>query len=171
MRVYIPSTVTQLRTASDRGSVPATVGFGVTASLRSEYPAAEEDELEYLAMTDAARASLRLLAGEDGAGGADGGHPAAGVRVVIAADVDAVTEYPQGDRAAVRVDAEITWRQVAAVHLDGADAADAVRAAVAVVDEADLDDPDAEFVVGEAESYELAWYAPDEIRFLLEELG
>lgn len=171
MRVYIPSTVAQLRTASERGSVPATVGFGVTASLQGEYPAAEEDELEYLAMSDAARASLRLLAGE-GADGGDGEQsPTAGMRVVIAADVEPVVEYPQGDRAAVRVDAQIPWQQVAAVHLDGADAADAVRAAVAVVDEADLDDPDAEFVLGEAESYELAWYAPDEIRFLLEELG
>lgn len=165
MRVYLPSTITQLRAASARGSVGATVGFGVTASLQGEYPAAGQDELEYLAMTDAARASLRLLAAEDGDG------PGAGIRVVIAADIDAVIEYPQGDRAAVRVDAEIPWQQVAAVHLDGADAADAVRAAVTVVDEADLDDPGAEFVVGEAESYELAWYAPDEIRFLLDELG
>lgn len=165
MRVYVPSTVALLRAAAERGSVAATVGFGVTGSLQREYPAGDVDELEYLAMTDAARASLRLLAGEDEQG------PTAGMRVVIAADVDQVVEYPQGDRAALRIDADIPWRQVAAVHLDGADAAEAVKAAVAVVDAADLDDADAEFVVGEAESYELAWYAPDEIRFLLDELA
>lgn len=167
MRVYLPSTITALRSAVADSSVRATIGFGVTDSLQREYPAADTDELEYLAMADAARASLRLLAGEDPS--LPDAPPA--MRVVIAADVAAVQEYPQGDRAAVRVDAAVPWQDVAAVHLDSTDAYDAVIAAVAVVDAADLEDSDAEFVVGEAESYELAWYAPDEIRFLLEAVG
>ena len=38
------------------------VGFAVTGPLRLEYPDWSEEELEYLAMQDAPRASLRLLA-------------------------------------------------------------------------------------------------------------
>jgi len=57
---------------------------------------------------------------------------------------------------------------VAAVYVDLAEAEGAVRAAAAVVDAADLGDPDAEFTVGEAEDHELAWYAPQEISFLLD---
>jgi hypothetical protein len=37
-----------------------------------------------------------------------------------------------------------------------------------VIDAADLGDLDAEFVVGEAEDHELAWYATQELPFLLE---
>jgi hypothetical protein len=37
-----------------------------------------------------------------------------------------------------------------------------------VVDAADLGDPDAEFTVGSAEDHALAWYAPQELPFLLE---
>ena len=41
-------------------------------------------------------------------------------------------------------------------------------AAAAVIDQADLGDGDAEFTLGEAEDHELAWYAPEELPFLLE---
>jgi hypothetical protein len=54
------------------------------------------------------------------------------------------------------------------VHLDTSDAEPAVRAAAAVIDQADLGDGDAEFALGEAEDHELAWYAPEELPFLLE---
>jgi hypothetical protein len=37
-----------------------------------------------------------------------------------------------------------------------------------VIDAADLGDPDAEFILGDAEDHELAWYAPQELPFLLE---
>jgi len=39
-----------------------------------------------------------------------------------------------------------------------------------VVDQADLGDDDAEFVVGSAEDSGLAWYAPGEIAYLIEDL-
>lgn len=175
MRIYLPATVPQLRRALDDQQLRARSGiaFGVTDSLRGEYPGTDDEELEYLAMTDAARASLRLLAA-DGVGGADGTDEDTvdrAMRVVIAADVEDVTEYPQGDRAAVRVAGQVPWRDVAAVHLDGADAAPAVLAAIDAVDAADLGDLDAEFAVGEATSHELAWYAPNEIEYLLRELS
>lgn len=57
--------------------------------------------------------------------------------------------------------------RLAAVHLDLAEAQEPVRAA-AQVDDADLGDGDAEFVLGDAEDHELAWYAVQELPFLLE---
>lgn len=167
MRVYLPSTVSGLQAAAAAGQAPVRSGvaFAVTDALRREYPGWTEEELEYLAMLDASRASLRLLA----AAAAD--EP--GLRVVLAVDVDeaAVTARPEADRAVVAVTGgPVPWRRVASVHLDGADAADAVRAAAQVIDAADLGDDDAEFTLGSAEDFELAWYAPGEIRYLLEEL-
>jgi hypothetical protein len=68
----------------------------------------------------------------------------------------------------VRLPAPLSLTEVAAVHVDLAAAESAVSAAVAAVDAADLGDPDAEFVLGDVEDHELAWYAPQEIPFLLE---
>ncbi|HEY5881198.1 MAG TPA: hypothetical protein VIU11_19960 [Nakamurella sp.] len=168
MRIYLPSTVSGLRAAVSVGHVPVRSGvaFAVTGSLRSEYPGWTEEELEYLAMLDASRASLRLL----GAAGPD--EPS--LRVVVAADVDEsqAIPRPEADRAAVAVTGgPVAWRQVASVHVDGADAATAVAAAAAMIDAADLGDGDAEFTLGSAEDFDLAWYAPGEIRYLLEELA
>jgi hypothetical protein len=141
-------------------------------------------------MQDASRASLRLLAAiqdEGGDGHRDGSarEPASGesasldpaggeplLRVVVAVDVNdsAVRPRPELDRAVVTVAGAIEWSQVAAVHIDGADARPAVRDAVAVIDAADLGDDDAEFVLGSVEDFDLAWYAPGEVVYLLEEL-
>lgn len=173
MRVYLPGTIALLRMSVTSGEVhaPSGIAFGVTESLQAEYPDTDSEELEYLAMTDAARASLRLLAesGVSTEGGGRGDAPA--TRVVIAADVPAATPYPQGDRAAVKIAAAVPWADVAAVHVDGADVADVIRAAADAVDAADLGDLDAEFAVGEATSHELAWYAPGEVAYLLDELS
>lgn len=164
MRVYVPVTVSTLRQVVAAGSVTPQGGvvFAVTDDLRDEYPDADDEELEYLAMADAARACLRLLAA------APAGEPA--LRVVISADVEQAVATPDMDRAAARVDGPVPWAQVASVHLDGAEAADVVRAAVAMVDRADLGDDDAEFVVGSAEDLALAWYAPGEVAYLIEDL-
>lgn len=165
MRIYLPATLSVLRRALAVGSLPVRsgVGFAVTAPLRLEYPDWSEEDLEYLAMQDAARASLRLLGAEDDP------NP---LRVVIAADAaDAlVVPRPEADRAVVAVDGPVAWSAVAAVHLDGADAVSAVREAVVAIDAADLGDQDADFTVSSAEDFDLAWYAPGEIRYLLEEL-
>ena len=47
-------------------------------------------------------------------------------------------------------------------------AAASVLAAVEVIDEADLGDEDAELAVGDAQDHDLAWYATQELPFLLE---
>ncbi|MDQ6659231.1 MAG: hypothetical protein M3Z00_13595, partial [Actinomycetota bacterium] len=61
MRVYLPGTFALLRDLVANGQLhPASgIAFAVTQSLRSEYPDTDAEELEYLAMSDAARASLR----------------------------------------------------------------------------------------------------------------
>ena len=53
---------------------------------------------------------------------------------------------------------------VIAAYVDNADAEPAVRAAVEVVDDADLGDEDAEFTVGDAQDHDLAWYATQDCR-------
>lgn len=164
MRIYIPTTLTGLRSVvADRAVTPqAGVVFAVTDDLRREYADADDEELEYLALSDAARACLRLLAAAD-----DDEPP---MRVVIAADVPDAESMSHRDRAAARVTGPILWPQIASFHLDGAEAAEVVKAATAVIDEADLGDDDAEFAVGSAEDLTLAWYAPGEISYLIEDL-
>lgn len=165
MRVYVPATISMLRRMVADGELRAVAGtaFAVTPALRESYASGDTEELEYAAMADAARASLRLLATEDGP---DGGEPAR--RVVVCADVDGVRLRPDLDDGAVTLPGPVPGSAVAAVYVDLPEAADAVRAAAAVVDAADLGDPDAEFTLGDADDHELAWYAPQEVPFLLE---
>jgi hypothetical protein len=161
MRVYIPATVPMLRTFVDSGELTPIGGtaFALTPALRESYAAGDTEELEYAAMLDAARASLRLLAADEKA------EPR---RAVIAVDREDVTLRPDLDYSVVKVVGSATLKDVAAVHLDTAEAEDDVKAAAEVIDAADLGDPDAEFALGSAEDHELAWYAAQELPFVLE---
>jgi hypothetical protein len=165
MRIYVPATLRMLRrlVADDVLDPLGGTAFALTPALREAYAAGDTEELEYVAMREAARASLRLLAIE-----LVGDQPAWPRRVVVAVDTDAAVSRPDLDDAAVRVTGSIPATAVAAVHIDDPEAEYAVRQAAAVVDAADLGDPDAEFVLGEAEDFELAWYDPSELPFLLE---
>lgn len=165
MRVYIPATLAMLRTFVETGELIPVLGtaFAVTPMLRESYSAGNTEELEYAAMNEAARASLRLLAAE-----LDGEAAALPRRVVVAADVERVRMRSDLDDAAVTVAGTVPVSAVAAVHVDLAEAEEAVRTAAAVVDAADLGDPDAEFALGDAEDHEMAWYATQELPFLLE---
>ncbi|MBY6412449.1 hypothetical protein HQ346_12270 [Rhodococcus sp. BP-252] len=144
--------------------------FAVTPTLREAYSSGDDEELAEVAMNEAARASLRLIAAsrddeaEDGV--VDGGvvHR----RAVIAADVDDPTLRPDLDDAVVRLKEPLRLNQVASVHMDLEAAEPAVEKAVGVIDAADMGDPDAEFVLGDAEDHSLAWYATQELPFLLE---
>jgi hypothetical protein len=165
MRVYIPATLATLRSLVESGELIPVAGtaFAVTPMLRESYAAGDTEELEYAAMSHAARASLRLLAAE-----LDGDSAVLPRRVVVAADVERTRLRADVDDAAVTVGGPVPLSAVAAVHVDLAEAEDAVRAAAAVVNAADLGNPDAEFALGDAEDYEMAWYATQEIPFLLE---
>jgi hypothetical protein len=166
MRVYIPATWPMLRklVAGGRFDPVGGTAFALTPRLRESYLAGDEDELEYAAMSEAARASLRLLAVEFGLG--EDSTPAR--RVVVSADLDDVTLRPDLDDGAVRIRGSVDLTTIAAVHVDAEDAEYAVRQAAGAVDAADLGDLDAEFLVGEAEDHELAWYDPGEVAFLVE---
>ena len=80
MRVYLPATLSTMAALFRDGQIgPAPVrGYAVTAALREWYSSGDLEELEYAAMTQAAKDSLRLLR-------ADPEAPPR--RVVIAADV------------------------------------------------------------------------------------
>lgn len=166
MRIYLPATWPMLSRMVSAGRFEPLggTGFALTPKLRESYVAGDDEELEYAAMAEAARASLRLLAVEFGLG--EDGTPAR--RVVVAADTEDVTLRPDLDDGAVRVSGSVPMEQIASVHVDLEEAEHAVRQAAGAVDKADLGDLDAEFLVGEAEDHELAWYAPSEVQFLVE---
>ncbi len=178
LRVYVPATVAMLRELVNDRELRAIndTAFAVTPALREAYASGDDDELAEVAMGEAARASLRLLAEEreaavSSAGGDeddDGYHAPVYRRAVIAADVADAALRPDLDDAVVRLSAAITYNQIASVHVDLAEAEPAVAKAVDVIDAADLGDPDAEFVLGDAEDHQLAWYAAQELPFLLD---
>ncbi|ADG77717.1 putative protein OS=Tsukamurella paurometabola (strain ATCC 8368 / DSM / CCUG 35730 /CIP 100753 / JCM 10117 / KCTC 9821 / NBRC 16120 / NCIMB 702349/ NCTC 13040) OX=521096 GN=Tpau_1085 PE=4 SV=1 [Tsukamurella paurometabola] len=173
VRVYVPSTLAGLQVLQRDGELFPLGGtvFGVTPALREAYTAGDEEELAEAAMRHAARASLRLLAVDDEdapAAAPDGADPDPVRRVVITVDVPAAKERPDLDDAVLKVSEPIRLKDVLAVHVDVSEAEPAVTRAAQVVDAADLGDEDAELAVGDAEDHDLAWYATQELPFLLE---
>ncbi len=164
MRVFLPSTLPALAQVLRAGQVgPGPLpGFAVTPSLREAYASGDEEELEYAALTEAARASLRLLA-ED---------PAAPPRrVVLAAEVPADQVKPDAkdhEPARVLIRETVLIKSLAAAHVDAAEAGPDVRAAADALPAADAGDEDARFDVDGAEGHELGWYATQELPYLAE---
>jgi hypothetical protein len=165
MRVYLPATLPVLRALLDTATLgdPPLPGYAVTAALREWYAEGDEEELEYAAMSLAAKASVRLL---DRALLLDPATPPR--RVVVVVEVDDAEPAPDVDRAAVRVLGAVPLRRVQAVHVDDPSAEADVRAAAEQLVEADLGSEDAVFVVEQTEGHELQWYATQEIGPLLE---
>jgi hypothetical protein len=87
-------------------------------------------------------------------------------RVVVSADVPAgalVREDVELGSSTVRLPQPVSLKEVASIHVDGAEAAEQVGAAAEVVEEALAGDPDAQFTVDGAEDHELEWYAVSEL--------
>jgi hypothetical protein len=163
VRVYFPATLPLAREALRRGEVGPVplVGYAVTPALREWYATGDLEELEYAAMSEAATASLRLLADDP---------TAPRRRVVLAADVpDGEVHQRPGERAAVSLAAPVPLSTVVSAHVDDAAAEPAVGAAAEAVPAADLGDDDARFTVDEAAGHELLWYAVQELSALLDE--
>jgi hypothetical protein len=181
MRVFLPSTLPALARALQTGqlnqagqlneagqlnqagplgdeSVP---GFAVTPALREAYASGNEDDLVYAALTEAARASLRLLAAD----------PAAPPRrVVLAAELaaDQMRWDPRdGEPARVTIGA-VPLESLASALIDDSEAAADVRGAVEALPAADVGDEDAKFTVDGAEGHELGWYATQELSYLVQ---
>jgi hypothetical protein len=166
MRVYLPSTLTALAGLLAAGEVgPAPVrGYAVTPALREWYSSGDLEELEYVAMSHAARESLRMLR-------ADPAAPRR--RVVLAADLPDGQVSPAGfgevspagpdDPGQVQVAVPIQIKLIAAGHVDDIAAGPDVAAAVGALPGADDGDEDARFVVDGALGHELMWYATQEL--------
>jgi hypothetical protein len=158
VRVYVPCTLSQLRdivTSGGVGPVPFTA-HAVTDRLRAEEPDADDEELEYVATTAAAQASLGLMAeGEKR-------------RVVVAVDVPSVVPVETDDPSTVQVDDPVPFRQLAAVLVDDAAASEDVAAAADAWVDAAEGEPQAATVVERCLDHELGWYAVDEIADLLD---
>jgi hypothetical protein len=163
MRVYIPAT---LATVGDLLACGVTAdpvsAYAVTIALRAwveqDGPAGEE-ELELVALSEAARACLRMLAQTPGL-------PAR--RVVLAVDVpDGHVRVEDGSdlcgpgQVTVTEAVPVDWLR--ALHVDEPGAETDVRSAAGAVAGADAGDAVAESVVAGAESRELLWYAPQEL--------
>lgn len=152
MRVYVPATIPALRHLADTGSLPTTGrGHAVTDAVRAEDPDGEQEEWEFAAFTDAASASLALLTPQG---------PKR--RVVVAVDVDeaSVTSAPPDEAgrtasSAVALPPQLDRPAVAAVHVDGPDAAPTVGEVLDGAPEDGLDD------------VALEWYDPSEITVVL----
>lgn len=168
MRVYLPSTLTLLagvHAAREIGPAPLTA-YAVTPSLREWYAGGDLEELEYAAMSAAARASLRLLA-------AAPSTPRR--RVVLAAEVpDHQVTWARGDvglanddRALVELSDPVPWQKIASGQVDDPSATADVTAAAEALPAADAGDDDARFTVDGAEGHELLWYATQELPHLL----
>ncbi|MEU6997120.1 hypothetical protein [Nonomuraea sp. NPDC046570] len=167
MRVYLPTTLPLLARAVSAGKLgPAPLtGFAVTPALVEWYASGDTEELEYVALTEAARASLRMLAADR----ADGVE-AAPRRVVVAAEVpdDAlIMSADLDERARVRLTDSVPLAKVASVHVDDEYAAADIEAALAALPQADAGDDDARFTVDGAEAHELMWFATQEIPDIL----
>ncbi len=163
MRVYLPTTLAALGSALVAGEVgPAPVrGFAVTPALREWYAGGDTEELEYMAMTLAGRASLRMLH-ED--------TVAPRRRVVLAAELpDAMVSAANGfDKPGeVTVTLPVGLDDVVAGHVDAKHAEADIDAAAAALPAADKGDGDAKFVVDGAEGHELLWYATQELIYLI----
>ena len=130
MRIYLPSTLTELSEAT----LGPRLVHAVTPALRTALPDEDEEGLEYAAQLLAADDSLDLLA-ED--------PSAPRRRVVVAADVpesDVETVPSEGEHApsVVRLTATVARDAVACAHVDESEAGPDVDAAL-TEDEAALE--------------------------------
>jgi len=158
-RVYVPLSLVGLRALHETGEVVPGPACAVTASLRTAYAAGEvteQEDLEYVAMTIAARMSLTLL---------DPADPADRRRVVAAADA-AVAE-DDGAPGHVLLTAPLPLARVASVHVDTDDLRPVVDAAVRALPAAARGDQAAVALVEALDTEDLAWFAVQELPDLL----
>jgi hypothetical protein len=163
MRVYLPVTLSALAELHKTGVIaPAPLtAYAVTPALREWYTEGDSEELEYAALTDAARASLRLLADAP---------EAPRRRAVVAAEVPDAQAVPVLDGAEpglVSVTSEIPLGWVASLHVDDPAVVDEVALAVVLLGAAEAGDEDATFTVDGIDDHELLWYARQELPDLL----
>jgi hypothetical protein len=159
MRVYLPSTMPALAEVLSAGGISQVpvIGYAVTPALREWYSSGDIEELEYVALSHAARASLRLLAADPGAQRR---------RVVLAAEVPddhVLVSNGFDEPALVEVTKPVPLRDIKSGHIDDQGAEADIAEAAAALAAADVGDEDARFTVDGAEGFELLWYATQEL--------
>jgi len=167
MRVYIPATLPLLRRWLAAGQAPAGPAQAVTPALREWYREGSGEEMEYVAQLAAGRVALDLLAADP---------DARCLRVVVAADVadldvalrapgDSAVDDGRG-RSAVVLGTPVPVTKWASALIDDEDTESVVSAAVTALGAAAGGDDDALFALDEAASYELSWFAVQELPHL-----
>ncbi|MDN5851891.1 MAG: hypothetical protein L0K86_03410 [Actinomycetia bacterium] len=100
-RVYVPVTVEDLRSLAAGGAVSPSTAYAATRALATEYPDADEEELEFAAMMAAAEDCTSDTA------------------IVVAADAEASDDATPGVVVAV---ADVVLDRVASFHVGPRDA-------------------------------------------------
>jgi len=114
-RIYLPLNAARLRELSAERCLLGSpyAAHAVTDMLRAVSPGTDEEEREYLALTDAAESSRALLG------------PGERRRIVAAADVEAswLCEGASTAGSSVTITADVPLKRIASIHVDDADAA------------------------------------------------
>ncbi|MCE0534837.1 hypothetical protein LWF15_04890 [Kineosporia rhizophila] len=164
-RVYVPTTLTALAETAKRGvlnpdaadSAPLPA-HAVTSAIREWYTDDDVESLEFAALTEAAEASLRMLAQD----------PRSPRRIVMALDVPAKAVRPGGPyRSSVNLEIEVPLTDVVSLHVDELESEDTMLAAIGALTAADAGDEDAQFLLEEAGACDLLWYDISEIDDLI----
>ena len=160
MRVFVPGTLRLLRALREDRLPAPLAAHAVTGALREWYVEGDGEELEYAASSEAAAASLRLLAVDP---------EAPPRRVVVAAELpdEQVRPVAGSARSAVVVGVDLTADRVVSIHVDDEEAAADVAAAARSVPAADAGEEQAQLTVEDAEGHELLWYDVTELDDLL----
>ncbi|MBT0774120.1 hypothetical protein KIH74_34565 [Kineosporia sp. J2-2] len=164
-RVYVPTTLTALAGTAKRGvlnpdaaDTAPLAAHAVTAAIREWYTDDDVESLEFAALSEAAEASLRMIA-ED---------PRAPRRVVLALDVPDRAVRPGGSyRSSVTLEVEVQLSDVVSLHVDEPEAEDVMLTAIAALSAADAGDDDAQFLLEEAGACDLLWYDISELDDLI----
>jgi len=158
-RVYVPLAGAGLRALSQTGELPPGPACAVTPSLREAYApsgVSDDEDLEYVAMTIAARLSLTML---------DPADPADRRRIVVAAD--GAVEEVDGPAGQARLSDAVPLARIASIHVDTEDLRPVVDAAVHALPSAADGDPSAVGLVEVLDGEDLAWFAVQELADLL----
>ncbi|GAA3696098.1 hypothetical protein GCM10022204_10070 [Microlunatus aurantiacus] len=149
MTVFVPLTLDAARQLRTVGSARDLVGYAAGPGLRTWLSEArlDDEEADYVALNHAGVAALTL-------------DDTAPTRIVLAVDRDVA----DGDDLGAVTVAQLDWVAVRSLFADEGAAASAVLAARAAVRGSDLAAAlSAPAVEALQESYDLLWYAPDEL--------
>ena len=147
------------------GSMHALSGtaFAVTPTLRESYAEGDDDELAEVALREAALASLRLLGAEEIAT-----EPFRRDGWCWSPRWPKRQPRPDLDDAVVRLAGPVGIADVIAAYVDNAVGRAGGDRCGRGRRRRRLGDEDAELTVGDAQDHDLAWYATQELPFLLE---